>query len=462
MLRFLIAFFVFISVCVAQSPTYVVLWFDTEDYVDPIADDAALRIATDLTKAGVRATFKIVGEKGRVLESRGRRDVIEALGRHSIGYHSNWHSIQPVPALDLEHLGWQEGADEFYRRQIDGYRDLSRIFSIAPVCYGQPGSSWAPQSNAALRRMGVHIYLDEGSQVGLKHQPFWYDGLLYVFNMGPNLIRADVDGKVKIEDTFKTFDAAVQQLSKAGGGLISTYYHPTEFVHTEFWDAANFNAGATRPRDQWVNPKRRTPEDAEHCYRALHDYVEHAKSTPGVRFITADDLLHIYSTPLPPVVNVKTLAQHFTDGINYLSMPAGDLSAADVLLQMLNLPYTYVDGPTFRGQTNYEDATIPEALFKLSIDDVKAFIEMHHRLPSQVFVGSRTLSLGDFAATLAKHVLEPGPVTLVHGKLTFEQYFSTDAAGSFKWPIHPPGFAPKELLELGRLQGWTLKPARLR
>jgi hypothetical protein len=56
----------------AQDVTYVVLWFDTEDYIDPIADDAALRIANDLTSLGVRGTFKVVGEKGRVLERRGR------------------------------------------------------------------------------------------------------------------------------------------------------------------------------------------------------------------------------------------------------------------------------------------------------------------------------------------------------------------------------------------------------
>ena len=54
------------------------LWFDTEDYVEPTADDAALRLALELEKMGVRATFKVVGEKARMLESRGRRDVIRA------------------------------------------------------------------------------------------------------------------------------------------------------------------------------------------------------------------------------------------------------------------------------------------------------------------------------------------------------------------------------------------------
>src|SRR4026207_1435369 len=82
----------------AAAPFYVVLWFDTEDYIEPAADGAAWRVANDLTAEGVRATFKVVGEKARALESRGRRDVIQALSKHSIGYHSNWHSVHPAPA----------------------------------------------------------------------------------------------------------------------------------------------------------------------------------------------------------------------------------------------------------------------------------------------------------------------------------------------------------------------------
>ena len=81
----------------AAAPVYVALWFDTEDYIEPASDDAALRIARDLSAEGVRATFKVVGEKARVLEKRGRRDVIQALSRHAIGYHSNWTASIPLP-----------------------------------------------------------------------------------------------------------------------------------------------------------------------------------------------------------------------------------------------------------------------------------------------------------------------------------------------------------------------------
>src|ERR1700688_533919 len=70
------------------APVSVLLWFDTEDYLLPASDDAAKRLGEMLTERGIRATFKLVGEKARTLERRGRHDVIAALKKHDIGYHS--------------------------------------------------------------------------------------------------------------------------------------------------------------------------------------------------------------------------------------------------------------------------------------------------------------------------------------------------------------------------------------
>src|ERR1051325_8165266 len=233
---------------IAARPVYVVLWFDTEDYIEPASDDAALRIAKDLSAEGVRATFKVVGEKARVLEKRGRRDVIEALSKHAIGYHSNWHSVHPTPAEYLLRLGYLDGAEEFERREGPGVADVKRIFGRQPVCYGQPGNSWGPQSNLALRKLGIPVYLDEGEQVGLDEQPFWYGGLLYIFRMGQNQMRAQLN--VGPEDTaaYNRFDEVAARLASHEGGVISIYYHPNEFVTTQFWDAPNFSHGANPSR----------------------------------------------------------------------------------------------------------------------------------------------------------------------------------------------------------------------
>src|SRR5258708_19179886 len=87
----------------------VILWFDTEDYLLPADDDATKRLCEMLTQRGIRATFKLVGEKARVLEKRGRHDVIQVLKKHDIGYHSNFHSVHPTPTEYLADCGWLDG-----------------------------------------------------------------------------------------------------------------------------------------------------------------------------------------------------------------------------------------------------------------------------------------------------------------------------------------------------------------
>jgi hypothetical protein len=403
----------------------------------------------------------VVGEKARVLEGRGRRDVILALSKHAIGYHSNWHSAHPTPAEYLVRLGYLEGAEEFERHEAAGVADVKRIFGVQPVCYGQPGSSWGPQANLALRRLGIPIYLDEGDQVGLDEQPFWYDGLLYVFRMGKNQFRAQLNVGVEDAAAYHRFDDAAGRLEAAGGGLISIYYHPTEFVTTEFWDAVNFAHGASPERDRWVKPRRRMADDSERCYGVLRRFVQHMKSRPGVRFVTADDLLSLYASPGPQNIDRQAVAAHLSRHIVFGEVGGRMFSPAEMLTTLLEGKPRMVDGPTAVGRTTYTLGSIPAALFQRAVADAGDYIRHFNRLPNEVFVGAETLSLADFTATLAGSPAGDGNVPVARGSIEFNRYFATDPRKSFNWVIHPEGFDGGPLLELGRLQGWTLKPARL-
>ena len=53
--------------------------------------------------------------------------------------------------------------------------DLQRIFGVLPSCHSL--EFMGSVSNAALRRMGIPVYLT-GVAGGAQQQPFWYGGLL--------------------------------------------------------------------------------------------------------------------------------------------------------------------------------------------------------------------------------------------------------------------------------------------
>ena len=461
-MRCLALFLIFcLTLAAAKPPVYVLLWFDTEDYVHPAADDAALRIAQDLERQGVRATFKVVGEKARVLEKRGRTDVIRALSHHDIGYHSNLHSGQPTPALYLKDMGWLEGAAEFERRERPGVLDIHRIFGVLPSCYGQPGSSWGPQTYPALLRMGIPVYVDEATQVGLDEQTFWFGGMLHVFNMGRYLIRPDLDDTSKLAATLERFDRDVEELQAHAGGVISTYFHPTEFITSKFWDAVNFIHGANPERSDWRLPPLRTPEDIEKRYGILSQYVEHAKKM-GVQFITARELPQLYKSGYAGGADRAKLAAHLAARQTFVTIDGVSYSAADALLALLGMEWRYVDGPSESGRTTYSGSGIPRSAFDHAKTDAVSFIRATRRLPAEVWVGSQTLVLADFAATLAGDDGSSASIPVRKGNPEMEKYVATDPARPFNWIIHPEGFEAAHLLDLARLQAWTLKPAVLR
>jgi hypothetical protein len=434
---------------------YYTLWFDTEDYIDPRADDAALRLALDLDKMGVKATFKMVGESAVALEKRGRRDVIQALSRHDIGYHTANHSIPPTPSLYLSTLGMMHGAAEFIRREGPMLREVERIFGRRASCYGQPGNSWGPQSSIALRQLGVPAYVDEARQILLDHQPYWYGGVLHVYNLGPFGMRADINDRGKLAAAKQQFDDAVAKLRAQGGGVIQTYYHPNEWSSTQFWDGVNFSRGVyTAPADYKL-PQRREPANEAQAYEIFYEYIKHIKANPHVRIITTADLPGLYADIAPPASAAEARAT-WREGINFNR----EHSAAELLLALLDMKPQYVDGPDGRTSTLAKSTNWPLHLWERTLADVRHFIETNRRLPAEIWVGSDRLSLADFAATLAATPAGQAP-RYTPGKLLFEKHIATDGRKSFDWVIHPEGFDGSQLLEMGRWQAWTLKPAKL-
>jgi hypothetical protein len=470
-------------------PVYVALWFDAEDYILPQDDDATKRLAEMLTRLGVRATFKVVGEKARVLEQRGRRDVIAALSRHDIGYHSNTHSQQPTIAVYLQNAGWEDGRAEFVRREVQGVRDLHRIFGVTPVAYGQPGSAWAPQTYPALRDMGIGMYLDEADHVGIDDQPFYYGGMLNVFKMRSNLARMELSGGASLASGKQRFTTAYEQLRRNGGGTISIYYHPSEWVHAEFWDGVNFARGANPDRAEWKLPRTRPAAETERAFQDFEEYIEFVKGQPGARFVTASELMTIYrdtavarSFRQDDLLRLARAVQH---EITFQRLDGYALSAADVFSLLTEAAAAFIERNEWPSNTNVSAlygparAYVPPtggvrspgfrwSAFARAIRETADFCRTAHRLPDEVWIGAESLSPADYLATLAQTVESamtsgkvPTDIVRREGHYTAERYVAEDSPRLWGWVIFPEGFHAPHLMELARLQAWTLKPAIL-
>jgi hypothetical protein len=460
----------------------VLLWFDTEDYILPASDDALLRLARFLTGEGVRATFKMVGEKARMLERRGRNDVTTALKKHEIGYHTDFHSIPPTPAQYLANLGWDSGVAEFDRRERGGFGDVRRIFGVTPSCYGQPGSSWGPQAYGAMKNWGVGVYLDAGRHVDLNGRPCFYCGALNLLHL-THTIRTELDRPADLETAEKRFLAARESLLAENGGLVSVYYHPCEFVHRKFWDMVNFARGANPPREKWRLPPVKTAAGTRTAFANYEGFVQFMKKHDDVEFITARQAADLYRDGAQvrefDRAELIEIAKRAGGDAGYQEYPGWALAASEVFA-LLNevvaergksavvLKSTPL-GPVDPSPALKSSMAVDRGQFLRTAVDVAQHLRTTCRIPSVVWLGSRSVppesylrSLASVAALQLAGRPVPEKIGLKRGRLAAGRHVATDSPGLWGWTIFPPGFRAPEMMELAHRMAWTLKPAILR
>jgi hypothetical protein len=464
-----------------QPTVYVTFWFDTEDFILPQADDAAKRLAEMFVKRHVKATFKIVGEKARVLEERGRDDVILALANNDVAYHSTYHSVHPTPSEYSRDLDWHEGVSEFIRREGAGLETLRHVFGVNASCYGQPGGSWTPQSYAALHTFQIPLYLDETSHVNVNNRPFWYCGILTILELGDCVMRTGWTDE-EVRQACVKFDRVHEKLIQEGGGIISIYYHPCEFVHRQFWDGVNFARGANPPRSEWKLPPLKSSEEQEQAFHAFETYLDHIVNYSGVRLVTAREIPslypdRVYSQPLTRS-DVRTIAKAFQKRLSYVGLDGRNVSAAEGLLALSHfvakidkdpqpeeITLEFAFGPASMPQRFVTEGTFRWNAIRQAAQELLDTVHATKQLPSIMWVAGEPMRPEDFAVTLASLVAAErysGNIPMRQGELEVKQYVADDSPRLWGWVIFPKGFDAPRMMEIAKLQAWTIKPAALR
>ncbi|MFH1567498.1 MAG: hypothetical protein ABIL09_05800 [Gemmatimonadota bacterium] len=485
-----------------MSSIYVLFWFDVEDYVTPESDEALEGLLRIFAARQAQATWKLVGEKARTLEARGRHDILRLLQSQDIGYHTDTHSQHPVLAEYLRDLGWEAGVAEVRRREGPGHADLVRLCGPAST-FGQAGGSWGPQLDPVLRELGIPLFMDEASHVGLDGGPFWYGGVLHINRLGDNCTRMPFKrGQQGLEEGTAAFDRLCQRL-RPRGGLVSIYYHPCEWATDAFWDGVNFGRGANPPRAQWQLPPRRTPAQRREGLELFSRYLAHVQSRPEVELLTGRQVLNLLpdrargrafglreiadlarfdegrvtwrrsgdavvapSELFALACGAALVAAGHRDQATHLAPGFLQLSGAGPSLRLCDTPY----GPARRAASTVTPGTpLPAAALVAAAADALSFTQAHGRLPDAVWLGSQCLAPADFLATVAQlqdplaagvgsGARSPTATPLRSAALDLEGHIPDRPWG---WVIFPEGFDAPGLVELARLQTWTLKPALL-
>jgi hypothetical protein len=469
----------------------VIFSFDSEDYITPEAADAERWWAESMTRHGVTACICLVGELARALRDRGRRDVLDAMSRHEICYHSDMHSAPPSHAEQLDRLGWDEGVAAIRAREARGLDDVTELFGRTPTAYCKPGASWGPQVGVAMAECGVPFFCD----APFEWEPgrlMWFDGQLcaaYHCHFDGYFEAPDAERLPRMKADFERRCAAHD------GGVLVMYTHPCRLVTAQFWDGVNFPRGADAPRDQWRPAPLRNAEKIAALKRDFDAFIGWAVSQPGVELTTYSALTSAHRLPPAPWITrdeLLRLVREVGDPPSPIRIETEWLSPAEVFGAVVRALAVYTEtgalleavairrllGPT------EPVPGLPAGPLELPLPALlKAARDADHQatatgaMPARLNVGRDIgpnlflqaaraaidrLSAGAPPTTipLARPV-SPAPEPVPVGEETALAQRPVFRNMRFRngWVIFSPDFEGRNVIEMTRLQTWTGKPA---
>lgn len=456
----------------------VALWIDDADYIDDRSEEALDYLLTMLERLGIRATFKLAGEKARVLEQHRRTDLINKLRTHDLCFHSDLHSFHPTVIEYTEPLSFHDGAAAFDARDMHGFHDMRRIFGKELVGYGQPGEAWTPDVFPVLKQQGADVNLDDHFILDVDGMAFSYGGVLN-FNHVRRILRYDYHNEAGLDDANREFDRLAEQDFGRDYPeevrLFSVFYHPSEFFSAEFLgDYYNFRDGKNHAYDAegrfigYTMPPGFDIETEHRYIDLVGQFLQHMLSR-GARFVTASDLrnMQIRRRRFIEIDDIRAMAASYAEnGISFFDIGGEYVSASEgfvLLAQMLSEkplhPYLLY-GPEERGVSVIGSSGIITRAQAAAAMAEHDFIYGYPQMKSLYHVDDSILTPYDLCATAAVMVsrnLEE--CEIVRGTLLSEQSVCHHSNWSRRW-LFGDNFHVPNTYEKTKLQCWTLKPIR--
>ncbi|NLE43721.1 MAG: hypothetical protein GX620_03270 [Chloroflexi bacterium] len=464
----------------------IYLIFDVEDLVHSDSDDIPRDIGTMLADDGVVATMCVVGEKARLWEQRGRRDVLAAVAQHDVCLHTDRHSVHPTVSEYLADKDWADGVAEIVRQEGQGARDLARILGQYPSSWGTSGNSWGPQVPAGTRLVGIPSNVYTHVKAG-DTGACWFAGqLCYSDYVGlPGGEDAYCDDEA-FERGLPALLAEIERARQNGVGCIGLFGgHPTRLRYRVFWDALNYNRGQnTTPTDYQFAPRRE--DDAYRLgLRNLRRMVAAVRELPEVRILSVRAL----NQRVPPdhtAISWDELGKLASDASQSAVISTDDSTASPAqLLDLLGRAFLtaaigstrpkcllprLVLGPVSQPPLLDQSLVVNATQLLSMCEALVRHIDATQHLPVSLEVDGVQIGPGPFLRSLTRaypHVLEGTltPTSIEPGPQEPDVAESLAQEGIYKmlpeWTPHTPDLKLEKLALHMRLQCWSLKPALL-
>ena len=468
---------------VQAEPTPVVICFDVEDYTSPESvgmDDIPKWLAEIMTEEGVTGTFFLIGEKARMMERRGRSDVIRAMARHDIGSHTNYGSIHPTVTEILEHASWEEGMEIMLENEGKGIDELERIYGQRPANLARHGGSYGPQLAAALGQLDAgYVY----SPVGLPgHNVVWFCNTLNFHGEGDF---GFFDDAYYRDDLFNPMLEALDSLIPAQTKDIDMVAffacHPSKVRSIQFWDF-NYYKGANPAPEEWKTPELRPLESMETAQKNFRRLVRYLGDRDDIELTTYRELADRFSYQRDSIgqLDLEKIAHKVLEEqklfIDTYYSPAEYFAALASMLIIhhqtgdmpskvkVERPYGPLEMPPRETQINEVAA---ETVLQLA-EEVQQVINETGHLPASVSADGEKIGTGSLLALFCNYFLQAnsGNVPDKLALIPMEPYPSEneeqiirEVASCKSWPVHREDLDMSHLTEMTRLQLWTLKPA---
>jgi hypothetical protein len=475
---------VMINSCTEPKKTYVSVVFDVEDYISPVSenvDEIPLWLAETMTEVGVTGTFFVIGEKARSLEARGRQDVIAAMAAHDIGSHTNLGSIHPTVTEILEHADWDQGVVTMLENESTGFDEMERIFGVPLSTFARHGGSYGPQLIYALGQMGKG-YVYSPVHLPQKHA-IWYCNTLNFHgdygNFDDSYYKDELFNPL-LEDLEKNFAEDIK-----GVDVVSFFAcHPTKVRAEQFWDF-NFYEGANPDPDSLKPPALRPAESMATAQKNFKRLMLFLKEQENIEITTYSDLMERFSYQPDQITksDLRRVAEELTSSGHIVY---DDLySPAEVFAGLAQSLLEFDQSGKVPGKLQRESPLGPMAMppaspgvSSLTLDQALSLAALDAdtlrnkgHLPAFLQVEDKRIGAGSLLQLFATIYLDvsTGKQQEAYEVIPFDPYpmenkeaIISEVESSMDWIVHRPDLDIAHLVEMTRMQLWTLKPAHER